>query len=115
MDGSTGGPVSTAEDALAAVVAEHPEFADHLLLPIPGEPMIGLSAWVVVTRAGDLFRASFVTGSGDCPAGCMEHRLDVYLVTAGGSVTHECSREATPSDVTPDGGVVRDPCRGHEE
>jgi hypothetical protein len=105
------GPVDTAEEALAAVVAEHPEFADHLLLPLPGgDPMIGMSSWAVVAGTEDGFQVTFVTGSGDCPAGCMEHRLDVYLVAPDGTVSHRCSRDAAPSDVTPDGGVPGDPC-----
>ena len=118
------GSVDTPEEALAAVVAQHPEFADHPLRIAPprpgaspgpivgGEPMVGLSAWAIVSAAPDGYLVTFVTGSGDCPAGCTEHRLDTYHVLTDGTVSHSCTTDAA-ADVPPsDRAVPFDPCQG---
>jgi hypothetical protein len=119
---SGAGPVDTAEKALAAVVAEHPEFADHPLRIAPsrpgaspspivgGEPMIGLSAWAIVSAAPDGYLVTFVTGSGDCPAGCTEHRLDTYHVRTDGTVSHRCSTDPAAGVPPSDRAVPFDPC-----
>ena len=111
------GPVDTAEEAVAAVVAEHPEFVSHRLLAPPGlggEPLIGLSKWVVVTVLDDGFQTTFVSGSGDCQSGCIEHHLDVFHVDASGVVRHECSTDPSSTGIQPGVGLPVDPCAQSE-
>ncbi len=119
---SGAGPVDTAEEALAAVVAAHPEFADHSLriaTPRPGaspgpivggEPMVGLRAWAIVSAAPGGYLVTFVTGWGDCPAGCNEHRLDTYHVRTDGTVGHSCSTDPVAGVPPSDRAVSFDPC-----
>ena len=85
------GPVDTAEEALAAVIEGFPEFTDHALEVPGGEIMIGGSSSVTARQDDDGFRLIFMTGAGDCMAGCINRQYDVFLVAHNGTVTEECS------------------------
>jgi hypothetical protein len=85
------GPVDSAEEALAAVIAEFPEFTDYALEVPGGEIVIGGSTSVTAEEAEDRFRLIFMTGAGDCMAGCISRQYDVFLVARDGTVTEECS------------------------
>jgi hypothetical protein len=101
--------IDTVEEAVEAVVAEHPAFDGHPLQPpvaaertagpivAPPFDVVGASRWVVGLDAPDGFRLVFVTGSGDCPAGCIDWRYDVFLVGRDGKVRAECSRSDLPA------------------
>jgi hypothetical protein len=78
-------PIETAEEAIAAVAAQHPEFLGYE----PLDPnLIGQSAWVEVNDGEDVMILTFVRGWGDCPAGCINrayakfevHKLDGTVV-----------------------------------
>ncbi len=104
-------PALTAEAALAAVVDEYPRYADHPLRafvdsdaspgPVVGEELIGQSRWVIAREVAAGIELTFVTGSGDCPAGCIEHAYETYLVESDGTVTFICSESDEPSGTVP--------------
>jgi len=99
-------PVATAEQALAAVIEELPRFEGYPLRPAPepeGSPgpiygggLIGQSRWVIAREVAAGFELTFVTGSGDCPSGCIEHAYETYLVEADGAVALICSETDVP-------------------
>ena len=95
------GSVTTAEEAVAAVVADQPQFAGYrLVVPSvaasasPRGSLIGPPSLaerrVLAERVDGGFRLIFVTGSGDCASGCTIHRYDVFVVCTGGSVEKAC-------------------------
>lgn len=63
---------------------------------------IGEGPHVVVEKVADGWQLTFVTGSGDCFAGCIQHLYARFLVTAEGQVTALCSW-ATEADKVIDG------------
>lgn len=94
-------PVATADEALAHVIEVFPRFDGYPLRParepdgspgpaFGGDP-IGQSRWVVARDVAAGIELTFVTGSGDCPAGCIEHAYETYLVKPDGAVTLICS------------------------
>jgi hypothetical protein len=114
---ASAGPVSitTAEGAVAAVVAQQPQFAGYeMVAPLIGAsaspvshigPIGGTERSVLVEQIAAGFRVIFVTGSGDCPAGCIDHRYDVFVVDTDGTVVPACVLDRFP--------VGRaDPCAG---
>jgi hypothetical protein len=86
-----GGSIDTADEALAAVVAAFPEFDGYALESPGGDTIIGASTSVIAQDAEDGIRLIFMTGSGDCMAGCINKAFDVFLVAPDGTVTEECS------------------------
>lgn len=108
--------VETAEEARAAVIEEFPRFADHPLRlareadgspgPIVGGGLIGQSRWVTAREVAAGFELTFVTGSGDCPSGCIEHAYETYLVEPDGAVTLICSESDVPG-AAPSGSADR--------
>lgn len=81
-------PIDTAEEALAAVAAADPRFLGYA----PRDPnRIGQANYVEVTQRGDAFELVFSSGSGDCPAGCIERSFEKFVVRRDGSVEHRCS------------------------
>ncbi len=108
-------PVDTAAGALAAVVAGHPQFAGYRLVAPPGvasaspaspvRPIGGADRSVLVEQIAGGFRLVFMTGSGDCPSGCIDHRYDVFLVRGDGTVEQACVLERFPMG-------SGDPCAG---
>lgn len=105
-------PVQSPETALAAVIEEYPRYEDYPLRPgsEPGESpdpvfgggLIGQSRWVIARDVAAGIELTFVTGSGDCPSGCIEHAYDTYLVEPDGTVTFICSEGDAPSADAPD-------------
>jgi hypothetical protein len=89
--GAATGPVETAEDAIAAVVALRPVLDGYTPLRAGGEQVIGASATVTAVADEDGFQLVFMTGSGDCPAGCIERRFDAFHVAFDGTVTELCT------------------------
>jgi hypothetical protein len=75
--------VPTAEAAVAAVVAAHPEFAGIG----PFDPdLIGGCCWYTASPVDDGYEVVFRMGWGDCPAGCIEEHRWTYRVGTNGSV-----------------------------
>jgi hypothetical protein len=80
-------PIGTAEAAIAAVVAIAPQFAGFG----PERPgQVGESSHVVVATVDTGWQLTFVTGSGDCMAGCIEHAYAKYAVARTGKVSLQC-------------------------
>ena len=52
--------------------------------------VIGASRWVQVNEMPDAFILTFVAGSGDCPAGCINHDYVKFRVGRDGSVKKLC-------------------------
>ncbi len=74
-------PPSGADAAIAAVKAKYPEVA-----PIRQSPrgMIGASTDItVIAPRTDAWYLVFWEGSGDCPAGCINHRYYYFIVKDG--------------------------------
>ncbi len=103
-------PALTAEAALAAVIAEYPRYEGYPLQAFssPGESpgpvgggLIGQSRWVIAHEVAQGIELTFVTGSGDCPAGCIEHAYETFLVEADGTVTFICRESDAPSGAGP--------------
>ncbi len=117
----------TADEARALVVEEHPRYERHPLRPLAGPSgsagpvlgggLIGQSRWVIAREVSAGIELTFVTGSGDCPAGCIEHTYDTYLVETDGTVTFICSEGDPPAGRTlyspaPVSGLPFEPCAG---
>ena len=99
-----GGPVTTPEQAWAAVAATDPRFADIE----PKDPdLIGQSAWYEVTPASGVgaFIVTVYVGWGDCPAGCIDHHTWTFSVAPDGTVTLQSEDgDEPPTDAFPDAG-----------
>lgn len=113
--------VGDAEEAVAAVIAEYPRFEGYPLSAEPsesldpGDVLIGQSRWVIARSVAAGIELTFVTGSGDCPAGCIEHAYETYLVEPDGSVSFICSETDSPYDRAPEStgrvvGMGFEPC-----
>lgn len=78
------GPVTTPEEAVAAVIAVEPRFTGIG----PQDPdLIGQSAWYEVTPASGVgaFVVDIRVGWGDCPAGCINEHTWTYVVQTDGT------------------------------
>lgn len=80
-----GGPVTTPESAVAAVIAAEPRLTGIGPLD-PG--LIGQSSWYEVTPASGVgaFLVAIRVGWGDCPAGCINEHRWLYAVQPDGTV-----------------------------
>jgi hypothetical protein len=100
-----GGPVTTPEQAWAAVVATEPRFAN--IGPLDPD-LIGQSAWYDVMPASGVgaFIVSVTVGWGDCPAGCIDQHTWTYAVGPDGTVTlqNESGAEPPPDAFPATGG-----------
>jgi hypothetical protein len=88
--------VGTVEQAIAAVVAVAPRFAGFGPVQ-PGQ--IGDGSHVVIASVPDGWELTFVSGSGDCMAGCIEHAYAKYRVARTGEVTLLCEWSTSGSAV----------------
>jgi hypothetical protein len=80
-------PIGDADEAIAAVVAAAPQYAGFG----PERPgQIGESSHVVIATVDAGWELTFVTGSGDCMAGCIEHSYAKYAVARTGEVRLLC-------------------------
>ncbi len=100
------GPVTTGEQAVAAVVAANPQFAGIG----PKDPnLIGQSKWYEVAPASGVgaFIVRFTVGWGDCQAGCIEKHTWTFAVGPDGAVTLQAEDGSpVPSGELPTGDVV---------
>ncbi|MEX1171534.1 MAG: carboxypeptidase-like regulatory domain-containing protein, partial [Chloroflexota bacterium] len=95
------GPVTTPEQAVAAVVAHEPRLTG--IGPLDPD-MIGQSAWYEVAPASGVgaFLVSVRVGWGDCPAGCINEHSWVYAVQPDGTVSLQSEGgDPVPPDVWP--------------
>jgi hypothetical protein len=77
------GPVTSAEDAFARIVAFEPRLAGTR----PVEPdSIGQASWYEATEADDGYAVEVYVGWGDCMAGCIGHHSWRFAVAADGTV-----------------------------
>jgi hypothetical protein len=81
------GTIDTPEEALAAVALVAPQYLGYGPRDLD---VIGQSSWVDTSRTAEGFEITFVTGSGDCPAGCIEHQFARYEVRTDGTVRLLC-------------------------
>ncbi len=94
-------PISTAEDAMAAVVAAEPRFA---AIPPKDLDLIGQSKWWEARPASGVgaFVVMINVGWGDCQAGCIDQHRWTYAVTPDGGVRQLSEDGApVPPDVLP--------------
>ena len=52
--------------------------------------MIGQANYATVDRSGGGFTVVFMSGSGDCPAGCIDKRFAKFSVRSDGTVAKRC-------------------------
>lgn len=100
-----GGPVTSQEEAVAAVVAAEPRFAG---ITERDPDMIGQSSWYEVTHASGVgaFLVTIRVGWGDCPSGCIEEHTWVYAIAPDGRVTLQSEGgDAVPPDAWPAPGA----------
>ena len=79
--------VTSVEEAVAAVVEADPRFLGY---GPQDRDLIGQTNFYLASRVGSSFELTFVAGSGDCPAGCIEHEFAKFRVTEDGTVTLLC-------------------------
>lgn len=98
------GPVTTPEEALAAVIAREPRLTGIA----PLDPaMIGQASWYEVMPASGVgaFIVKIRIGWGDCPAGCIDEHVWTYVVGPDGSVTVQGEAgPPVPADAWPSPG-----------
>jgi hypothetical protein len=75
--------VTSPEQALARIQAEHPEFAG--LGPLEPE-VIGACCWSEATVVEGGYQVVFTVGWGDCPAGCINRHRWIFAVAPDGQV-----------------------------
>ena len=96
------GPVTSPEDAVARVVAAHPEFAG--IIPL-NQDLIGQCCWYEVARVPAGYQVLIHVGWGDCPAGCIEKHDWTFLVSADGSIGLVGEKGSpVPPGIMPSGG-----------
>jgi hypothetical protein len=80
---SSAGAINTPDEAVARVVAEHPELAS--LRPFNPD-MVGQCCWYRVTPVADGYDVVMQVGWGDCPAGCIDKHVWTFHVGTDGTV-----------------------------
>ena len=104
-----GGPVTTPEQAVAAVIAHEPRLTG---ISARDSNAIGQASWYEVAQASGVgaFIVSVRVGWGDCPSGCIDEHTWVYAVGPNGEVTiqseggGEVPPDAWPSPAAAGGG-----------
>jgi hypothetical protein len=102
--GATQDPITTPEQAVAAVIAAEPRLTG--IGPLDPD-LIGQSSWVEVAPASGVgaFLVNVRVGWGDCPAGCISEHTWVYAVAPDGTVTLQSEGgEPVPDDAWPSPG-----------
>ena len=97
----TPGPITTAEEAVARVIATEPRLTG---IKPPATDAIGQSSSYTVAPAasGNGFEVSVRVGWGDCQAGCINEHSWVYDVARDGTVAVASEAgDPVPSDVWP--------------
>lgn len=98
---SAGGPVVTAADAVARVVAQNPQFTG---ITAHDPNLIGQASWYEVMPASGVgaFIVTMRVGWGDCQAGCIDEHSWTYAVGPDGSVKLQSEAGSpVPSDAWP--------------
>ena len=98
---SAGGPVVTAADAVARVIAENPQFTG---IAARDPNLIGQASWYEVMPASGVgaFIVTMRIGWGDCQAGCIDEHSWTYAVGPDGSVKLQSEAGSpVPSDAWP--------------
>ena len=95
--------VTTPEQAVARVIAEHPRFAGI----VERDPeLIGQANWYEVMPASGVgaFLVTMRLGWGDCPAGCIDEHRWVFAVAPDGGVSLQSETGSdVPHEVWPSG------------
>ena len=88
---ATGGPITTPEQAIAALVRHEPSFAG---ISERDPNLIGQADWYEVTPASGVgvFIVTIRMGWGDCPAGCIDEHVWTYAIGPNGEVTLQSER-----------------------
>ncbi|HEX6868183.1 MAG TPA: hypothetical protein VF119_05225, partial [Candidatus Limnocylindrales bacterium] len=98
------GPVTTPDEAVAAVVAHEPRLTGIG----PFDPdLIGQASWYEVAPASGVgaFIVGVRVGWGDCPAGCIDEHTWTYAVQPDGTVVVQVETgPAVPPDAWPSPG-----------
>jgi hypothetical protein len=101
---AAGGPVTTEEQAIAAILAKEPRFKG---IGKKDPDMIGQSSWYEIKPASGVgaFVVTIYVGWGDCQSGCIDHHTWTYSIAPDGSVTllNESGSDPPP-DAIPSGG-----------
>ena len=102
---AAGGPVTTEEQAIAAIVAKEPRFKG---IGKKDPDMIGQSSWYEIKPASGVgaFVTTIYVGWGDCQAGCIDHHTWTYAVAPDGSVNllNESGSDPPPGTIPSGGG-----------
>jgi hypothetical protein len=100
----TRGPVTTSEEAVAAVIATEPRLTG---IAARDPNLIGQGSWYEVTPASGVgaFLVKVQVGWGDCPAGCINGHEWVYAVQPDGTaVLQSESGDVVPPEAWPSPG-----------
>jgi len=100
-----GGPVTTADQAVARVVASEPRFTG---IGERDPELIGQANWYEVVPASGVgaFVVTVRVGWGDCQAGCIDEHTWVYAVAPDGAVALQSEGGGTvPGDAWPSPGA----------
>lgn len=100
----TPGPVTTPEEAVAAVIAREPRLTG--IGPLD-QNLIGQSSWYEVQPASGVgaFLVKIRVGWGDCPAGCINEHTWIYAVQPDGSaVVQSEAGDVVPAEAWPSPG-----------
>ena len=102
---AAGGPVTTEEGAIAAILAKEPRFKG---IAKKDPDMIGQSSWYEIKPASGVgaFVVTIYVGWGDCQAGCIDHHTWNYAVAPDASVTllNESGSDPPPGAIPSGGG-----------
>lgn len=96
------GPVISPQDAVARILAAHPEFAR--IGPL-NQDLIGQCCWWEVAQVPAGYQVLIHVGWGDCQAGCIEKHEWTYTVSAAGAISLIGEQgSAVPAGILPAGG-----------
>ncbi len=96
------GPVTSSQDAVARVMATHPEFAR--IGPL-NQDLIGQCCWWEVATVPAGYQVLIHVGWGDCQAGCIDRHEWSYTVSPNGAIGLIGEKgSAVPAGILPAGG-----------
>jgi hypothetical protein len=102
---AAGGPVTTEDQAIAAILAKEPRFKG---IGKKDPDMIGQSSWYEIKPASGVgtFVATIYVGWGDCQSGCIDNHTWTYSVAPDGSVNllNESGSDPPPNAIPSGGG-----------
>ena len=80
-------PIDSTQEAIAAVAAVEPRYAGYKQR---NPDLIGQANYVTAKEVTGGFELVFSTGSGDCPAGCINRSFAKFTVERDGTVEKQC-------------------------